>query len=53
MMKKEYSRPDLMTVELRTVDVLAASAAEYRFIRTGQETDAGSEKAEWGDLWSR
>ena len=33
--------------------VLAASAAEYRFIRTGQETDAGSEKAEWGDLWSR
>jgi hypothetical protein len=53
-MKKVYLTPEAVTIDMRTVKMLAASREEIP-IKPGQGGAAGttSARGEWGNLWKR
>lgn len=54
-MRKEYLKPVMMTMELGTANLLAASAPrwEQRGTETGNAAGTDADAARWGSLWNR
>ena len=52
-MKKQYLKPEVITVEFGTINMLAASSEQLP-IKPGQggTAGAGSSRGEWGNLWN-
>lgn len=54
-MRKEYLKPVMMTMELGTANLLAASAPRWepRGGGQGDAPDSGGNGGHWGNLWNR
>ena len=54
-MRKEYFKPVMMTMDLMTVNLLAASAPrwERRELDRGNTTESYADGGQWGNIWNR
>lgn len=56
-MKRKYSKPEILTIEFGTVNILAASVVAYRGnfsnkSEQGGTTDASINRSAWGNVWN-
>lgn len=53
-MKKVYLKPEMVVVELGTVNMLAASAPRWENRNlSGNTSESSNERTGWGSLWDK
>lgn len=52
-MKKDYLRPEVQTVEILALDMLAASSGVVGGEGGTDDFGAGKNRGEWGNVWGK